>query len=483
MLFIFILISASGIFFAATLPTHYVAVSRLFVSLSEEYVFRPRVGGEVFNNVPELEELIQTEIELMHSPIVIERAVQTFGMEALYPGQYAKASDIPETLRAEVTEEGISQLYPKLRDDFARARNDAEAYIVAEAALNRMQRGFTAFATPKQSVIQTSFKHPDAARASTFLNRLLSEYLAYRGTIFERTGSSSLEAQRLRFETDLAVVEDAMRQFLAVHDIADFDAERAALQTLYATIEAAILTNETRQSQLNGQIEVLRSQLSRTPIEINLFVEDSSSQSLTNLELEREDLLTRYTEESQTVQDINARITRAREYLDGQDRTLGTIRRGRNPLHQQIQSNLSSISSEAEATRQQYAELTRQAADIRVRQQRIVDLEPEWQKLVRERTLLEASVRDASTREVEARTLAEIAAQDSDNIRILEEARQPVRGQSFKLIVAIISILFGAFCALIVGLLLALTRKGFATPKSLERTLGLPVVTTVPRYK
>ena len=102
---------------------------------------------------------------------------------------------------------------------------------------------------------------------------------------------------------------------------------------------------------------------------------------------------------------------------------------------------------------------------------------------MRNRDLLEANLRSFATREVEAQSLAEINRGGSDNIRVLERARRPAKGKSLKLFATIGTLIFAAFCALLVGLGWALTRKGFATPGSLERTTGLPVVTTVKRYK
>jgi hypothetical protein len=48
--------------------------------------------------------------------------------------------------------------------------------------------------------------------------------------------------------------------------------------------------------------------------------------------------------------------------------------------------------------------------------------------------------------------------------------------------VAIIGAAFAAFSALMVGLLRALTRRGFPSPASAGRTLDLPVLGAAQRY-
>jgi len=96
---------------------------------------------------------------------------------------------------------------------------------------------------------------------------------------------------------------------------------------------------------------------------------------------------------------------------------------------------------------------------------------------------LESNARNFATREAEALSLAEISRQGSDSIRVLEPARRPSEGTSLKLLAAIGALVFAFFCALVAGMAWALTRKGFATPSSLERTTGLPVVSAIKRYK
>jgi uncharacterized protein involved in exopolysaccharide biosynthesis len=107
------------------------------------------------------------------------------------------------------------------------------------------------------------------------------------------------------------------------------------------------------------------------------------------------------------------------------------------------------------------------------------NLEPRYQELQRQRDLLEQNVRSFSEREVEARTRTEMIQQNVKNIRELERATPPVEGSSLKFPVAVLGILFAAFTALMAGLLRVMTREGFSTGRSIERTLGIPVLANV----
>lgn len=454
MLLIFLPLAALGLYGAFQLEKEYVANSRVLISPSDEYVFRPSVGEGIQNALPDTDQLTLTEIELMLSPVVAERVLEQFGLERLYPNEAKALAEAPER----------------------------DKYEKSQAGLLALRKNFNAYAAPKQSVVFTKFTHPDAQLSADVLNALLTTYLEYRGEIFEDKSPDSLSRQRSQFEDELQDIENEIRQFLLNNNIGDFDTERSTTQTLFATTQEMLFANTARQSELDGQVMLLRQQLQRAQPQIDVFTEDTSSQSIVALELEREELLTRYRPGSQALQDINQRIARAKQYVDSPGRPAGTVRRGPNPLFQSIETRLSEVSAQAASFRLQKIELERQANEIQSRQRRLARLEPQWQELIRTRNLLEENVRNFATREVEARSLAEIAKQGSNNIKILEEARRPSEGKSLKLFAAIGALLAAAFTALLCGLGFALTRKGFATPGSLERTTGLPVVSTIKRY-
>lgn len=455
MLLVFLPIFSAGMFFAFAQKDVYVATSRVKVSAGEEYLFRPRVGADLLNNaVPATEELVQTELELIRSPAVAERVMAQFGIE---------------------------RLYPKLAERLAAANPD-EAYEIREKALFELRVHFGAYAAPKKTVIHTNFEHEDAQLSADVLNAFLDEYLDYRAGIFRNEDLASFETQRRTFEDDLLATEQEMRLFLAENNIGNFTTEQNSVETLFSSIEQALFSNETAQSQLQGQLTVLERQLATTSQEIDVFVEDSSSQSLVTLELEREQLLSRYTETSEPVQDINRRIARARQYLDGDARTSGLVRRGPNPLFQSVETSHASLSAQLSASRQQMLALERQSAEVEARQRRLAELAPTWQALVRRRDLLERNVRTFAERETESRALTQFDRQDVNNIKILERARRPAEGSSLKLVIAILSLLFAGFTALTVGILRALSFRGFVSANSIERTIGLPVVSTVSKY-
>ena len=448
MLMVFVPILAAGVAFAFTMPQKYTAYSRLLVSLGEEYVYRPRVGGEGAGAIAEPEAVVQAEIEILSSPVVAERVLRRFGLRAIYP-------DL-----AEAYEEAL----PAERDQ------------IFQKGVLLLQRGLATEAAPKRPAITTSFTHDDPQKSAEILNALIGSYLDYRAELFTSGSTDGFAAQRQRFEAQLRDAEIAIQSFLAENDIGDFEAERSASNALYAAIDADISRVDSRARAVDGEIEVLRQQLAETDPEQNLFVEDGSTRVLQELELEREQLLSRYSADSTPVREIDKRIQQVRDYLNAQDGSAGLVRRGPNPLYQDIEQRLTVLESQASSLASEKEALSAQMRRVEARQARLNQLAPRYQELLREQALYESNVRAFLTREVEEATLRELAGIDTDNIKVIEQARAPTQGSSLKMPVAVLSVLMGGFTALVVGLLSALNWTGIATPRSLERQTGLPVL-------
>ena len=112
---------------------------------------------------------------------------------------------------------------------------------------------------------------------------------------------------------------------------------------------------------------------------------------------------------------------------------------------------------------------------------RFSGLEPEWNELQRNRDLLETNIRTLAEQEQREGTVAGITTPEADSVKVTEPATIPLEGSSLKLPVALLAFLFAGFTALIAGLFKAVTRPGFATRGSFQRTTGVPVLAAAGR--
>src|SRR5579872_6313603 len=90
MLAVFLGIAIVGAAFAITLKTVYPAHSSVLVKLGQEYVYQPRSGDAGRGAVPDNDQMLQSESEIMGSDVLKLRVVSRLGVARLSPAD-AKA--------------------------------------------------------------------------------------------------------------------------------------------------------------------------------------------------------------------------------------------------------------------------------------------------------------------------------------------------------------------------------------------------------
>lgn len=459
MLLVAIPLFALGLLVALQMPKTYASSTGLYVRAGDEIKIVSALPGDDRAATPDTDVIIQGELELISSRVVAERTLSRFPMQRLYP-DLAKARD---TALAKAPDQHANALELKY------FQKSVEAF----------DKHFYATAAPNSPVIDVGYRHKDPDTAAEVLNAAMAAYLNYRAELFGARPVDRLTAQRKQAESKLLEAEDAIRAFLKSNRIGDFTSERATAQGLFATISGELSTVRARASAVDGQVAKTRAQLANTPAELDLFIEDSSDQTLMNLKVEREQLLSRYTPDSRAVQNIDRQIAQVEAYLANQDGPSGLVRSGPNPTYQALETALNTAEAEAESLAGQRLELETQLAQISAKLNQFTQLEPDWNELIRNRDLLEQNVRALAERAQQQGAIDGITSDEAESVTVIEPARVPLRGTSLRRPVAILSLLFAGFSGLMAGLIWVFTRRGFATPNSLQRTTSLPVIGAV----
>ena len=457
MIAVFLPIFILAVVAAYLMPVSYEATSRFQVSVGRENIYRDPFGGPGSGAVPEAQQIIDAEIELIQSPEIADRVLEKVGLDALYPD---------------------------LATDIAAEPDDRERAIMREEAILGLQQEFTAWSPPKNPVIRTTFKSEDPVIAALTLNTFIETYLEYRAELFlDNRVSPRLTAQRKASEAKLSDVDRRIQQFLVGNNIGDFDTERTAVSGLYSTVTEQLFDLLAQQSDVMARLARVREQLSSMSPEMVQYTESNAGQTLLDLYVQRQQLLARYLPTSQPVLAVEAEIAEVEALLGAQQRPVGTQRTGPNETWMAIDARRAEFEAEADALRDRIAELERQKIELEARQRRLTELEPVYQSLLREQAVLEDQVRTLTVREEEERLTQETRETNFDNIQILEPARVPARGSSLRLPIAAAGFLFAGFTALMVGLLRAYTSDTFATAQSVQRTTGLQVLSSVRRHR
>jgi uncharacterized protein involved in exopolysaccharide biosynthesis len=453
MLSVFMVIAALAIAAALTLKTVYPARSSLLIRLGQEYVYQPAAGDAARGAVPDTDQVVQSEVEILSSAQVKEQVIQKLGLTRLFPamaGRYERAS----------------------------LADQQKMTALAVAAMEKQLKIASAPGTP---VVRLEYDDNDAQTAALVLNTLLDQYLTYRRSIL-LDPAAPLEAQRREFEARLEQADEAYQTFLGSNNIGDFESEKTSLAQLQSQLQQQKYQTDAQLQERQARLAALEAQFAQVPPEVGLYhdVDHAAQDKLTDLKVQRAELLGRYRPDSGPVKALDVQIAAMeRAVADGHVQGDGSRRLGANPVYQTLQTDKIQLTAEVAALQRSSQTLGDQIAQVTDRQLRFDQLEPQFQDLSRDRDVLSNNVRDFTVKEQETQAADAIARQSNDNISIVERATPPAHGKSLKKPVALIGLMMAAFTALCVGLLRIFLRTGFPTAASAGRTLELPVLASV----
>jgi uncharacterized protein involved in exopolysaccharide biosynthesis len=451
MIGVFVLLFALGGAAAFTMKKEFAAHSSILVRLGQEYVYEPDMGDAARGAISTTDQIVQSEIQILQSAALHRRVIEALGVTRVFP-----------------------TLAPKWD-----AASTADREKILSEAVEGFGRNLGVGSTPDTPVVRLSYKDTEPQRAALVLNRLIDEYLAYRRSVLVEPSTSYLADQRRVFEKALTEVDTRYQDFLAANEVSDFDAEKASMNGLQASLTDENYKVQARLREVEGRLGEMGRQAGAVPAEIGIQrdTDPAAQVRLTQLQIERNDLLSRYKPGAAPVRAKEAEIAKLQTMTAG-GQGEGARRFGVNPVYQAVQTERIQLSAEAESLRQRGAVIAAQLGQVAARRTRLTQLEPQYQDLIRDRDVLMANIKSLVEKEQQGQASSAIAQRTNDNIRVVERAVPPSKGSSLKKPVFILAFLFAGFTALALGLIKVFLRRGFPTASSAARTLELPVLAT-----
>jgi polysaccharide biosynthesis protein PslE len=422
------------------------AEARLLVRLGQEYVFQPQVGAAGAGAFPALQQVVNTEIKILQSPEIARRVITTIGAAKLFP-------------------------------DMAQQVSPAKGADGLREAERELASRFAVTTTPETPIIALSYRDTDPKRAAEALNAILDVYFAYRREVLVGGNEGGFTAQSVEFERRARAAAVNVQAFLTKNAIGDFDAELKSLGELQSKLDSELVEVRARRRELEGQAAALGARTRAAPADIELYTESDSAKRLVDLRLERAQLLGRYLPKSPPIRDIDGRIAELETAVAASP--AGVVRRGPNPVRQEVEKDFIQVDSTARAQAAREAALATQRVRTFERLRILQDLEPQFRQIVRERTILEDNARTFRARAEDAEAYAELADKRIDTVRALERATAPTQGVSTRALIVIGAGLLGLVIGLTAALLRGLTRDRFATPGDISQRLNLPVLAVI----
>jgi len=458
---IFLLLSVPMCLYLLFRPAQYVATSKVLIKPSREFLnVSPNSGirGEMWGLAP-TPEVINSEVEIIRGPELVERLVR----------------DVP------FPERGSGKTPPTL----------TTSEITQDA---RRMRGLLAATPAKNSnIIDISLTSPNKQEwTAAAVNRAAELYLEEHLKVHKIPGVEQFyDEQEKKLRLQLASAEEALKEFQQREKIIDAPQEVNADLVAMASFEKTLKETDSSIRETEQKVAVLDDQLkhqkatvsSNTNITVNpVYIQIQNR--LTQLQLERDNLLQRYTGEDRLVMDKEKEIEELKKKLGTVKETaVGSENIAINEVHRRILNELLGAKVQLKALNEKKASLTRQveaysttAADKRRKGF-------EYDRLSRDVNAKRENLDLYKKKAEEARISDAMDERKFSNAYILERASVPLRRADRGFLVMMILTLVGAFgVAGVAAFAIEFLNKTLQNERDIEDQIGLPVLATIQYY-
>ncbi len=403
-------------------------------------------------------DILSSEVRIIQSRELKERAIRTVGLENLYP-----------------------QLLQKPPRDLT----------PLEAAIIQFGEDLTVKPAAKGNIVEVYYRNRNAATAAKALNSLVSFYLEKRIEAYKDPKSAMfLEKKAEEYRQKAQEAESRLKAFQEEAGIISYEEQRTILLNQKNTVDSALKGTYNQLKEGRQKLTELDRQLKSIPKNVVTpgtkdRMGEMESRILT-LQLQEKELLAKYTEDNRLVANVRAQMEMVKQFMEKQKAASAPNDiTSPDPIFQEIQRQILQTQTELSGLEVRAAELEQQlrAADTDLR-----SLEARGfrhKALTRDLAVNEERLLTYQQRLEDARVLDELERQKMTSVTIIEPAAVPSlpvnAPRPFVLYLAI-AVVLGLGCSLGLAFILDFLDQSIATPLEAERRTGLQVLAAV-NYK
>jgi len=320
--------------------------------------------------------------------------------------------------------------------------------------LKSLGEGFGVSRAPNASFLIATFKNPDPVVAANTVNAIVDAYLRYRVELLTGGYEGGIQARLDAAERDAQAAQRALRAFLAENDITDFETELNSALGRLANLQGRKLEADADAAQARALAQALEQRLQNIPQTIELYVENSVTGQLLDLQVRQAELMARYQPDAPPVIAVQREIEALERFVEeGRANGQGQRRTGVNPIWQELESSRLQQESNAAGQARLAASLNAQLREARAEVDRLRDLQSDYERLTRAVDARSAAADQLSVQAADALARRDMPPGGADAIRIVSRATPPVQASSKrKLAVMAVGVLAGGV-ALLLGLI------------------------------
>jgi uncharacterized protein involved in exopolysaccharide biosynthesis len=456
---IFLVISLPVFLYIFTRPTEYIATARVLIKPSRGFLNLSPTGGtgggESLRVAPS-PEVINNEIQIIKSPELAARL----------------AKEIP---------------FP----DDPNGKQRGEAEIEQDA---RRIRGYVKAAPIRTTnLIQISVTSPfEQEWAANVVNRAAELYMEQHLKVHKTPGIEDFyDEQEKKLRTELLKSEETLKSFQEREKIIDAPEEVLSDLRALATFESSLKQTDSSIQETEQTIAVLDDQLKQQKATISSATSITENpvymqirNRLTQLELERDGLLQRYTPEDRMVKDKQKEIDDLKKKLETVKPTsVGSESISLNDVHRRILNELLGARVRLRALNEKKAALTRQVESYSTTAADKKRKGFEYDRLLRDVNAKKESLDLYKKRAEEARISDAMDERKFSNAYILERASLPLPRAGYSpALLALITLILSTGAAIAAAFGVEYFNSTLRNESDIEDQIGLPVLATIQNH-
>jgi len=435
----------------------YEAKSSLLVKVGREYLNQPEVGSTTPVMSLKQEGIINSEIEILRSPDLAGKVIETIKLE---------------------------QIYPDL------AKNSSQKVRPLDVAIDRFEKSLGVDDVKDSSVIQISFEHKNPQIAARAVNLLVEYFKEKHLQVFSSPQSSFLEGQMAVFRKKLQDSESEMQSFKQQNRVYSLDEQRTLLLKQRTDLSSEMMSSQNSIDELQKRLATLNARTKRltssnamyTETERDKIIVEAKSKLLA-LQISQQELLRKYKEENKLVVENGKQIQLVKNFLREAEEDISKKVMTGNVVYQDAQRDVVKTEADLSAQRAKYATLRVQLSQLDGEIQALDLREKEMSKLKRDLTTNEKNFKVYGEKMEEARITDDLNRLKLANISVIQPASVPLtpikpkRGLNI-----LLGIVFGTLSGIGYALFSERNSHGLVTPEIAQRRLNLKVLATIP-YK
>lgn len=374
--------------------------------------------------------------------------------------------------------------------DPKRFENSTEEAQARAASVRRLRARLTIVPIRRTRMIRVQYRGRDPQMAAQVLDRLSQRYLDKHLAVHRPLDSHEFFGEQVqRAQQELSEAEGRLTDFARREAVVVPEQERTAVLQQLGTFQAMLQQARAEMADADRRLGAIQAQLGQTPDRQVTAVRTANggllaqlNQRVLEMELQREELLRKFTPQYPAVVQLEAQLTHTRDVLAlAEMAPIMDETTDQNPTHQWLRNEEARIRAERAALEARVASIQRSVNEYEGRARRLNEQTVAQQELLRNvKTAEEASLL-YQRKEEEARISDALDRMRIANVRVADAPSVP---QSPSNSARSLVIILGLFAALLFGLGSAYARDWMNpvvhSSRDVQSVLNVPVLAAVP---